>query len=215
MPPLRALHPLSVLRPKRLPHRPLPRFHSTSPQNERITRILSRLPKFLHPYTNGLRSAPVSHVVSFLILHEITAIVPLVGLAGVFHYCEWLPKGWSEASYINDGVEKFGRYFRRKGWFGFSREHEEGEIQVKEGVSEGFVADIEVKGSGNGNGTRILVEVATAYAITKVLLPARIILSVWATPWFARVAVGRFGRIFKRAGGKATTNGTMPNSKGS
>ncbi len=31
--------------------------------------------------------------------------------------------------------------------------------------------------------------VATAWAITKALLPLRLILSVWATPWFARVAV--------------------------
>lgn len=30
---------------------------------------------------------------------------------------------------------------------------------------------------------------ATAYAITKALLPLRLIFSVWATPWFARVSV--------------------------
>lgn len=127
---------------------------------------------------------------------------------------EW--QGWSEAKYINDGVEKFGRYFRRKGWFGFSREHSEEEIHVREGVNEGVGA----KNNGNGNGTRLLVEVATAYAITKVLLPVRIVFSVWATPWFARIAVGRFGGIFKGMGRKTTTsvnptktNGGTPNSK--
>lgn len=94
------------------------------------------------------------------------------------------------------------------------------DVQVRKGVSEGANADIEVEGNGNGNGTRILVEVATAYAITKVLLPARIIFSVWATPWFARVAVRRFGSIFKGIGRKPTTkvnptktNGGTPNSK--
>ena len=40
-------------------------------------------------------------------------------------------------------------------------------------------------------GTRIVIEVAAAYAITKALLPLRLMLSVWATPWFARVVVGR------------------------
>lgn len=40
-------------------------------------------------------------------------------------------------------------------------------------------------------GTRVVVEVATAYAVTKALLPVRIMLSLWATPWFARVAIGR------------------------
>ncbi|KAG9233926.1 hypothetical protein BJ875DRAFT_341034, partial [Amylocarpus encephaloides] len=78
--------------------------------------------------------------------------------------------------YINDGVEKFGRYFRRKGWFGFSKEHGEAEIHV----------DGSTVSQSAGRGTRILVEVATAYGITKVLLPVRVILSVWATPWFAR-----------------------------
>jgi len=39
----------------------------------------------------------------------------------------------------------------------------------------------------------VVVEVATAYAVTKMLLPGRIVLSVWATPWFARVFVGKIG----------------------
>lgn len=33
----------------------------------------------------------MTHVVSFLILHEITAVVPLVGLAGLFHWTGWVP----------------------------------------------------------------------------------------------------------------------------
>lgn len=45
---------------------------------------------------------------------------------------------------------------------------------------------------------------ATAYAITKALLPVRLVFSVWATPWFARVAVAPatngFGRLFRRNG---------------
>ena len=45
---------------------------------------------------------------------------------------------------------------------------------------------------------------ATAYAITKALLPVRLVFSVWATPWFARVAVGPamngFRRLFRRKG---------------
>jgi hypothetical protein len=64
---------------------------------------------------------------------------------------------------------------------------------------------MEVERVGASNKTRILVEVATAYAITKVFLPARILLSVWATPWFARVTVGRFGGLFGRLGGGART----------
>lgn len=58
-------------------------------------------------------------------------------------------------------------------------------------------------------GVRVVVEFATAYAVTKVLLPLRIIASVWATPWFAgRVVVpivGRFKRLF---GGGKKRNGS-------
>jgi len=42
---------------------------------------------------------------------------------------------------------------------------------------------------------------ATAYAITKALLPLRLIFSVWATPWFARVSVVPVMNWFKRAFG--------------
>lgn len=59
---------------------------------------------------------------------------------------------------------------------------------------------------GASNGTKILVEVATAYAMTKVFLPARILLSVWATPWFARIGVGRFGKLFGRVKPSAGSN---------
>lgn len=39
---------------------------------------------------------------------------------------------------------------------------------------------------------------ATAYAITKALLPFRLIFSVWATPRFARVTVIPFTNVFRR-----------------
>jgi hypothetical protein len=50
------------------------------------------------------------------------------------------------------------------------------------------------------SGGRILVEVATAYAVTKVLLPVRILVSVWGTPWFARVVLEGVRGIFGRKG---------------
>jgi hypothetical protein len=148
--------------------------------------------------------------VSFLILHEITAIVPLVGLAGLFHYTQWLPAGFVEGRWVREGMERFGRYFGRKGWFGFSREgtelgkvdgqgmemEEVGERDTEEGMVEGA----EKRWHVSEDGGRILVEVATAYAITKVLLPARILVSVWGTPWFARAVLGRVKRVFGRKG---------------
>lgn len=103
----------------------------------------------------------------------------------------------SEGKYISDGIEKFGRYFRRKGWFGFDKEEgERGKRAAVWNFSEG--------------GSRILVEVATAYAITKAILPARLVLSVWGTPWFARVVVGRLGGAVKRLFGRKNNPATGP-----
>ncbi|KAK0752195.1 hypothetical protein B0T18DRAFT_85924 [Schizothecium vesticola] len=76
----------------------------------------------LQKYTARLRSAPLSHVAAFLILHELTAVVPLVGLFGVFHYTQLAPVGYMlehYGGYVRQGTKRFEGYFRRKGWFGF------------------------------------------------------------------------------------------------
>ncbi|CZT21584.1 uncharacterized protein RCC_07448 [Ramularia collo-cygni] len=149
----------------------------------RLNRIESRLPNFLRRYTVPLRNAPVSHITAFIILHEITAVVPLFGLTAAFHYTNWLPPYISEGKWISDYTEKFGRYLRRKKW-----------ISDESGSGRWW---------GRGEkGTRLVVEMATAYAITKVLLPARLLLSVWGTPWFARLTVlpvtKKLGTLFMR-----------------
>ncbi|KAF6221080.1 hypothetical protein HO133_002761 [Letharia lupina] len=147
----------------------------------RIVRITSRLPKFLQGYTTPLINAPLTHISAFLLLHELTAVIPLFGLAATFHYTRWMPPFVGEGKWVSDGVEKFGNYFRKKGWLG----------------EEGKARRYRWWGRGEG-GTRIVVEFATAYAITKALLPLRLILSVWATPWFARVAIVPSTNLIRR-----------------
>ncbi|KAF2140403.1 uncharacterized protein K452DRAFT_215661, partial [Aplosporella prunicola CBS 121167] len=147
----------------------------------RLDRTIARLPRFLRTRLQPLRAAPLTHVSAFLLLHELTAIVPLVGLAATFHYANWLPPYISEGAWVAQGVEKFGRYFRRKGW----------------------IADAEEGGAGRAwawgeDAVRILVEVGTAWAVTKALLPARLLLSLWATPWFARVCVSPMSNGVRR-----------------
>lgn len=134
--------------------------------------------------------------------------MPLLGLAGLFHYTEWLPKGMVEGKWLTEGMERFGRYFGRKGWFGFERVDAQGAgrevLKEGEGVQEldgnvnGAVEEVEKRWHVGEKGGRILVEVATAYAITKVLLPVRILVSVWATPWFARVFWGLYRKGVKK-----------------
>ncbi|KAK3902924.1 hypothetical protein C8A05DRAFT_43751 [Staphylotrichum tortipilum] len=158
---------------------------STTPQT-RLDRLLSRLPPYLQRYAAGVRGAALSHVVAFLALHELTAVVPLAGLFALFHYTEYAPVGWVAGhfgGYLKEGVGRFERYFRRKGWIG------DEEIQGEEGgVVEGWAAD---------GRYRVVVEVGLAYALTKVLLPVRIVVSLWATPWVAGV-LGRVGRLVRR-----------------
>jgi hypothetical protein len=185
-----------------LPVRTPIRAYSTQPppsqtvSSARIARFNRRLPKFLHKYTNALADAPITHITSFLLLHEITAIVPLFGLAATFHYTHWLPGWFAEGTWVLQGVERFGKYFRRKGWIR-DGEKEEAEREV---TGELRMRD-RMWSSGEG-GTRVVVEFATAYAITKMLLPLRIIFSVWGTPWFARMAIipamGLVKRLFGR-----------------
>ncbi|KAK4453086.1 hypothetical protein QBC34DRAFT_376537 [Podospora aff. communis PSN243] len=193
-----------------LPHRPQTRVASNEisakTSQSRADRILSRLPRPLQKYTSRLRNAPLSHVVAFLILHEITAVVPLLALFGIFHYTEAIPVGYVVERYggwVAEGAGRGERYFRRKGWFGFSREEgegEEGKIEGKGGEKiEGNGGDNEVlrKWEGGDGRYRVVVEVALAYALTKAMLPLRIMGSLWATPWFAGV-LGRLRGVLRR-----------------
>lgn len=159
------------------------RFTTTQAPQSRISRIESRLPSFLRRYTTPLRTAPVSHITAFLILHEITAIVPLLGLTGAFHYLDWLPPYITEGALVKQGTEKFGRYLRKKGWI------DDDSVRIGSEAGE--------------SGVRIVVELATAYAITKALLPLRLVLSVWAAPWFARRTVLPVVQLFKGVAGKS------------
>ena len=127
-----------------------------------------------------------------------------------------------EGSYFSEGVSKFGRYFARKGWFGFSKEaieisdKQSAPAETGKQSASAEVEELERRWNVGEASSRILIEVATAYAITKILLPVRIIFSVWATPWTARVFIGKvFGRAQKSATagkgaaiGKNAGNGT-------
>jgi hypothetical protein len=167
--------------------------------NPTYIRLLNRTPKFLRPTVAALHNAPVTHITAFLFLHEVTAVVPLFGLAGAFHYYHWLPPYFAEGAWVVAGVEKFGRYFRRKGWI---EAGEEAEVE-RRAKGGGDLPQVEIakglkwwnKGEG---GMRWIVEFATAYAIVKALLPLRIVVSIWGAPWFARWTVIPVTRAFKK-----------------
>lgn len=160
----------------------------------RLQSLNRRLPGFLQRYTTPLIGAPVTHITSFLILHEITAIAPLFALVAAFHYCGWLPSfatGDTESdsdknTAFDDGVRKFGKWLRKRGWVDEEQQME----AIRE--EEHGIASLE---QTPNRGVRLILEFATAYAVTKALLPVRIAASVWATPWFARTVLIPTGRV--------------------
>ncbi|KAA8643058.1 hypothetical protein EYZ11_011731 [Aspergillus tanneri] len=163
-------------------------FSTPKDSPSRLHRFNDRLPPFLRSYTTPLLGAPGTHITSFLILHEITAIVPLFALVAAFHYGDWLPDLTSSKAF-EDGTQRFGRWLRKKGWV-----VEEGDEEQEQGKGQ----EEEQRHYGDSlpsrKGVRLVWEFATAYAITKALLPLRLAASVGVTPWFARVVLVPVGR---------------------
>lgn len=110
-----------------------PNTNTPPSASQRADRIISRLPRPFQKYAARLRSAPLPHIVAFGILHEITAVVPLLGLFGLFHYTNYVPLDYAVGRYGGYAVEatgRFERYFTRKGWFGFGQEGDASGLQV-------------------------------------------------------------------------------------
>lgn len=90
----------------------------------------------------------------------------------------------------------FGNYFRRKGWI---RSDEAANAEAETRLE---MRKIDKAWNISEGGARVVVEFATAYAITKMLLPLRIVLSVWGTPWFATRTVIPISHWFKKRFGR-------------
>lgn len=133
--------------------------------------ILSRIPKFLRPYTTRFINAPVSHVTAFVILHELTALIPLVGIWYLLHqYHDTLMVGaldlpnWA----IEKGTKVIDSAMERWDWGNYS-------------VNDKF---------------QFIMEGAYSYVIVKSLFPVRIAFSLMGMPWFAKWFVLPFTRLF-------------------
>ncbi len=57
----------------------------------------------------------------------------------------------------------------------------------------------------SGASMKLVLDFAVAYAITKALLPARLLLSVSATPWLARRVVVPISGVFRRVVGRGVS----------
>ncbi|EXJ60926.1 hypothetical protein A1O7_05079 [Cladophialophora yegresii CBS 114405] len=173
-----------------------PKSEEQAVVRSRFDRFVDRTPRFLRPTVTGLRQAPFSHVAAFFLLHELTAVIPLFGLAGAFHYWHWLPPYFAEGAWIAAGVEKFGRYFRKKGWI-----TEKQETRVEGETRQGNAAHIEKQNTASKwfdrgeAATRWVVELATAYAIVKLFLPVRIFKCYKEGCWMDKTSVSKMRKL--------------------
>ncbi|EGO00847.1 hypothetical protein SERLA73DRAFT_133922 [Serpula lacrymans var. lacrymans S7.3] len=168
------------------------------------------------PYQNALKALSVrtgtplsSLILSFAIIHEATAIVPLVGFfygARTLGVGEQLvdslthntsaadsahPSGWIRYrihGWLDEGEQWAGRVGRRYGVFGFEKGQPVGDEQGSSGQLSGRLA---------GD----VANAVLAYGITKALIPLRIGLSLYFSPAFSRRAVdpirANISRLFK------------------
>ncbi|KAK9451982.1 uncharacterized protein V1518DRAFT_410058 [Limtongia smithiae] len=73
----------------------------------RAQAIVNKLPLFLRPAAEKLLQSPAQYVLSFLLLHEVTAILPLFGLVWLFQATDWIPP-------LPDSVVEAGKTFYEK-----------------------------------------------------------------------------------------------------
>ncbi|KAL2119278.1 hypothetical protein VTJ04DRAFT_6238 [Mycothermus thermophilus] len=177
-----------------------PSSPSASQPLTRLDRLISRLPRRFQPAASRLRSAPGKHITAFLILHEVTAVVPILAIFSGLHYFFGASGGGAKegekdlvswvldhcAGYVSEGIRRWEKYLVKRQMYGF----DDGKIEGEEGVLRRWEQESKY---------RVVVELAVAYAVTKVLLPVRIAASLWMTPWLAGV-LGRVGRVFRRRG---------------
>lgn len=134
-------------------------------------KILKRIPKFLRPYTTQFIYAPVSHVTAFLILHELTAIVPLVGVWYALHQYHDVFMS-STLDLPTWALEK-------------------GTKVIDEVLKEWDFADYSL-----ADKMKFISEGAYAYVIVKAMFPLRLAVSLLGMPYFARWFVLPFTRLF-------------------
>ncbi|KAF8935222.1 hypothetical protein CPC16_009856 [Podila verticillata] len=121
-------------------------------------------------YAEQFKNKPASHLISFGILHEITAIVPLpIIYFGLVETGINIPFPEQAIEEGNRFVGKVAKYY---GW--------------------------NMEGA---DGARMMLNMATSYAVVKAFMPLRLALCVWMTPWTATRIVSpvmNFWRRFKK-----------------
>ncbi|KAI1824622.1 hypothetical protein F4861DRAFT_504853 [Xylaria intraflava] len=185
-------------------------------QATRVSRILTAtsrfLPKRLQTSLQNLRSAPFSHICAFLVLHELTAIVPVLGLTCAFYFLDWTPlnaipglkekldaagpkapvgsKTKEEEAGAGGDEEYTGRAkpVPQAELTAFPKEDTDAATgdSTSTAMVDPTLGEDPAKGELTAKLKKMAAQLPLAYGITKLLLVPRIALSLWLTPWLAR-----------------------------
>ncbi|CUS24411.1 LAQU0S16e01112g1_1 [Lachancea quebecensis] len=129
---------------------------------------LSKNPTIGHYFDKLAETSPVSTISSFLILHEITAIVPLFGFWWMLYSLN-LNEQYELPLYFKELLDQCGDSIEK-----LVGEH-----------SRGF------------DRNRLVLSGAISYAIVKVLYPVRVLFSIWAAPYFFKWFLSPFKKLGK------------------
>lgn len=158
-------------------HRVLPlrmiNTQPTAPVNSAHTmhdRILAKFPRFLRPYAMRFATAPFLHVTAFLILHEISAIVPLIGIWYLIHHYGWNPPLDLPLWAIERGLK----------------------------ILDSSMTQFNYESYNIHDKVQFIMEGAYAFVIVKFMLPLRLMFSILFMPWFAKWFILPFSRIFRK-----------------
>ncbi|KAI8830194.1 hypothetical protein BJ741DRAFT_620723 [Chytriomyces cf. hyalinus JEL632] len=123
------------------------------------------------------KSSPASHLTSFVVLHELTALLPLP----IVYYALQTTGLRVPVSQdmLDEGTRRIDRIMAKYNLGG-------------DGSEGGSSSDGREVGLGDSTPrihSETIIDMATAYAVVKLLMPVRIAVSLALTPWFARRAV--------------------------
>lgn len=144
----------------------------TSSINQRSKKgVMARI---LAPYTTGLAKSPFSYVLSFLAVHQTTALLSLAAVWSLFTHFNYTPMGIPDIL-LSKGLGVVDIILDWTGW-------------------AAAIGGFKIRAGG-----RVLMQGAAAYAVVKMMFPLRLGVSIALMPWVARWVFLPFFSLFKRS----------------
>jgi hypothetical protein len=97
---------------------------------------------------------------AFLMLHEVTAVAPIIAMVGAWQYYDVVPVEYvfgPWAAFAQAGAMKFIRWFKKRGWFGLGNEGaREGEERFEKELDREAKKGMDKEAKEQGIGKRVM-----------------------------------------------------------